>query len=181
MRYLITGYDPEQRRIVTNLTKNALEISELCGLDEYLTPDSKENYTLVYIANDESVHDENYIAFEKKLDDIKEFPTCVTSITTLPLDTNLEKQAASLNERMVLHNATVKMMRECAEYGIIQIDKSSGVEEIIVSHETDSGTKVFRYILDRFADFLLAKEQSNDFALLVQQLLYAKELNRVKE
>lgn len=180
MKYLIIGFNEEQRKLVAETTYNAIEITHPEKLDVYLTEESLENYTLVYIANDETSNDEKYVAFEEKLEDIKNFPICVTSITTLPLDTNLEKQVVALNERYLLHNATVKMMRECAKYGIIQVETHEDREEIVVSHMTDNGSSEFRYLLDRFADTLLTTEQNRDFALLVQQLLYAKELEEQK-
>lgn len=179
MKYLIIGIDKKQRKIVTENTYGATEVSDLNELDVLLTADSLENYTLVYIANDNSTKDKAYATFEKKLDDIKEFPLCVTSITTLPLDTDLKKQATALNERYVLHNATVKMLRECAEYEIIKIEKDNEKEEIIVSHALDNGaSKEMRYLLDRFVDTLLNPAQYRDFALLTQQLLCAKELEK---
>lgn len=180
MKYLVIGIDEEQRRLITEKTHGSIEIEHPDKLQDYLTEESMENYTLVYIANDETSKDKKYIAFEEKIEDIKNFPVCVTSITTLPLDTNLDKQVDALNERYLLHDATVKLMRECAKYGIIQVETHEGREEIIVSHMTDNGSKEFRYLLDRFADTLLAPEQNRDFALLVQQLLYAKELEEQK-
>lgn len=182
MKYLITGIDEKQRKLITERTYGAIEVSHPDKLNAFLTKDSLENYTIVYIANDDSSKDKEYTAFEKKLDDIKEFPLCVTSITTLPLDTDLEKQAVALNERYMLHNATIKMLRECASYGIITIEKHADREEILVSHALDNGkTKEVRYLLDRFADTLLSPAQNRDFALLAQQLLYAKENKRKNE
>lgn len=175
MKYLIVGINKNQRKLITENTYGAIDVSHPSELDAILTENSLENYTIVYVANDDSLNDKDYTAFEKKLDDIKEFPLCVTSITTLPLDTDLEKQAVALNERYVLHNATVDMLRECAEYGIIKIEKNKDKEEIFVSHELENGrTKEVRYLLDRFTDTLLSPAQNRDFALLTQQLLYAK-------
>lgn len=176
MKFLIIGINESQRKLIAKKTYGAIEVSHPNELDTFLTKDSLENYAIVYIANDESSKNKEYMSFEKKLDDINEFPLCVTSITTLPLDTELEKQAVALNERYILHNATIKMLRECAEYGIIKIEKYEDKEEIVVSHELKNGrTEEVRYLLDRFTDTLLSPKQNRDFALLTQQLLYARE------